>query len=231
MKKATLIISLVAVLSLQSFAQSKTNSFGIKFGPTFDWASSGSTASSNEGMRMGFVVGGVYDYNLNNYFALSSGINVNFWRGHYQFSDYRNISNFLEKMQIKADRRVRSTYVTIPLAAKAKVHIIDGLKAFAIVGADLGVNVDTKAKDKYDLYWVTYTDDTFSDEYAEQYRWLQAALDFGLGAEYQINKQFSAFAQLSFNHALTNSFNRAMARETESDIKTNFIGIEVGIMY
>lgn len=232
MKKIALIISLVAVISLQGFSQTRTNSFGIKFGPTFDWASSSSTASSNSGTRMGFNVGGVYDYNLSDNFAISSGINVKFWRGHYLFKDTRPIPNFLVNDTVAVERFVRTTYVTVPIKAKVKVNIIDGLKAFAEAGVDLGVNVGTKAKDNFKYTWAPlYEDDDFVEDYADQYRLLQAALDFGLGAEYEINNQFSAFAQVSFNHALTNSFKRSLAKETGSDIKTNYLSIEVGIMF
>jgi hypothetical protein len=231
MKKFALIISMVAVFSLQGFSQAGTYSFGLKLGPTFDWASSASTAARNQKMKTGYTLGIIVDHYYTDHIALSTGINYNFWRGQYSFTDSRMISDFLEEARLNpVNRNVRASYFEVPIKVKVKADVIDDWKAFAEAGVGISLNSMDKTKDEYSFYWVNHTDNSYTDTYFYQYRWLQAALNFGIGTEYQINKKFGVFAQLSFNHALTNTFTRDMERLTGSNLKTNFIGIEVGII-
>ena len=231
MKKIALIISMVAFFSLQGFSQAGTFSYGFKFGPTFDWASSTSTAANNKGVRTGFSLGGIIDHYFTNHIAFSTGLNFNYWRGNYQFTDIRTIDDFLEEVRIDAvNRQVRASYFEVPLKVKVKAEIVDGWKGFAEAGVGLSLNTKDLTKDSYQFYWVKSEDVFYTNAYFYEYRWFQAALNFGLGAEYQINKKFGVFAQLSFNHALTNTFTKEIEQLTGSNLKTNFIGIEVGIM-
>ena len=62
MRKTLLIFSMVAAMAVGANAQTGNARFGIKVGPTFDWASSGSTAASNDGLWLGANLGLVCDY-------------------------------------------------------------------------------------------------------------------------------------------------------------------------
>lgn len=231
MKKIALIISLVAFVSLQGFSQKGTYSYGLKFGPAFDWASSASTATSNHGVRLGFNLGGIVDKYFTDHIALSSGLNFYYWRGHYSFTDLRVAPDFLEEAPISIDRYVRANYFEVPIMIKVNYEIVDGWKAFAEAGVGIGLNTKDATKDTYEFYWISSSEKSYTNSSFYQYRWLQAALNFAAGAEFQVNKKFSIFAQLSYNHGLTNSFTRNMKKLTASDIKTNFIGLEIGIMH
>lgn len=230
MKKIALIISMVAFISLQGFSQAGTFSYGFKFGPTFDWVSSASTAAKNNGVKAGFSLGGVFDHYYTDHIAVSTGLNFIYWRGDYQFTDIRTVTDFPEEVSIDVNRHVRASYFEVPLKVKVKTEIVDGWKGFAEAGIGLSLNTKDMTKDSYQFYWVKHEDEFYTRAYFYEYRWLQAALNFGLGAEYQINKKFSVFAQLSFHHALTNTFTKKFEQLTGSNLKTNFIGIEVGIM-
>lgn len=230
MKRIALIFSMVALFSLQGVSQRGSNSFGLKIGPSVDWASTVSTASSNEGPRLGFTMGCIIDHYYTQHIAFSSGVNFIQWRGHYQFTDLRHIDDFLEEVPLSVDRRVQASYIEVPLKFKVKAEVVEGWKAFAEAGVGLSLNWSDKTRDEYDFYWVSVSDKTFSESYYYEYRWLQAALNFGVGAEYQINRKFGVFAQLSFNHALTNTFTKDMEQLTGSNLQTNFIGLEVGLM-
>ena len=221
---------MVALFTLQGFSQAGTYLYGLKFGPTFDWTSSASTATSNEGMGLGFGVGGVVDHFITHHVTISSGLNFNYWRGHYTFTDMRIAPDFLEEAPINVDRHVRGCYFEVPLKVKVKAEIIDGWKAFAEAGVGIGINTKDETKDVYSFYWVANADKNFTDDYYYQYRWLQTALNFGIGTEFQVNRKFSLFAQLSFNHAMSNTFTRDIENLTGSNLKTNYIGIEVGII-
>ena len=64
MKRIPLIISLVVLFALNGNAQIGDLRFGLKLGPSFDWASSGSVETGNEGVKLGFNAGLVLDYYL-----------------------------------------------------------------------------------------------------------------------------------------------------------------------
>lgn len=230
MKKIFLIISVLVCFTLGSNAQIKPIKFGFKMGPSLDWASPGSTATSNEGVKLGFGAGLIIDYYFTSSVALSSGLNYDFLQMKYQFTDYRLADNFLEMGQIPVNRHVRSTYLEIPLKGKVKMNVVDSWNAYVEAGFGLGLNYSDKAKDEYDFHWAHYSDLEYAD-YSYQYRPLQASFCFGLGTEFEVNRNLCFIAQLTFHHSLSNTFTHQMQKETGSILNTNFIGIEVGVLH
>lgn len=230
MKRIFLIISLLACFAMGSNAQIGPLRFGVKAGPSFDWASAGSTEVSNEGMRLGFGAGLVVEHELTSSISISSGLNWNFLRMKYQFTDHRLADNFLELGLIPVTRNVRATCFEIPLKGKVSMDVLDSWKAYVEAGFGLGINFSDKAKDEYDFHWDHFADEEFTD-YSYQYRLLQASLCFGLGTEFEVNSNLSLFAQLTFNHALSNAFTHQMQKETGSILHTNYIGVEVGFLH
>ena len=92
----------------------------------------------------------------------------------------------------------------------------------------MSFNVKDVGKDNYTFYWVS------SENYnncTNQYRLFQASMVFGVGAEYEINRNLSAFVQLTFDHAFTNTFVKTLEQQTGSILRNNFIGLEVGVMH
>lgn len=230
MKKIALIISLMALFSLNVNAQRKTTAFGLKLGPNLGWASAGSTTTSSDGVGVGFAFGGIVDHYFSKHIAASSGLNLNFLSMGYQFEDSRIPENYLEATKVSVNRRFKGTYLEVPIKLKVKIDIIDSWKAYAEGGVGLGFNLRAMGKDSYkDSFGTLYEDKSFSN-YRDQYKIIQTALNFGLGAIFEVNSKFSLFAQLTFNHALSNSFNKAMEKQTGSIIRTNFIGLEIGII-
>ena len=230
MKKIFLIISLLAFFTIESNAQIRPIKFGFKMGPSLDWASSGSTATSNEGVKLGYGAGLVIDCYFTNNVALSSGLDYNFLRMKYQFTDNRMADNFLEMGLIPVNRHVRSTYFEIPLKGKVKMEVVDSWDAYVEAGLGLGLNYSDMAKDEYDFHWAHYADPEYAD-YSYQYRLLQASLCFGLGTQFEINPKLSLFAQLTLHHSLSNTFTHQMQKETGSILNANFVGIEVGFLH
>ncbi len=230
MKKTLLIISLIAAFSLAGNAQTREVRYGIKAGPTFDWASTGSTAAKGYGPRIGFNAGLVYDHYFTNNIAVSTGANLCFLREKYSFTDCRYVEDFLEETNVSVLRRMKAVNVEIPLKVKLRVGVSDSFSAFVEAGGGLGFNLKDLAHDEYDFYWVAYEDQDYRD-CTNQYRLLQASMIFGLGAEYEINSEWSAFAQLTFDHSFSNAFVNSLEKQTGSVLRNNFIGLEVGILY
>ena len=230
MKRISLIISFLAFFTVGANAQSGALSYGVKAGPTFNWASAASTSCENKGAPMGFGLGLVADYEITSNLAFSTGLEYNWVRMKYQFADYRRMENFLEYSDVTVDRKSAGSYLEIPLKAKASMDIMDELKGFVEAGLGIGINLSSRAKDEFDFYGIDYADKRYVDK-TYQYRMLQAALRFGLGAEYAFSSDYSLFAQVSFRHALSNMFTHDLQRKTGSNMKVNFIGIEAGVMF
>lgn len=230
MRKLLLIISMVTLVAMSDNVQAQDARFGVKMGPSFDWASAGSVASKNEGLGLGFNLGVVYDHYFTNYMAVSSGLNFNFLRMKYMFTDYRYVNEFLEPTDVAVSRRVKTANIEIPLKMKFKMDVMGSLKAYMEAGVGLSFNSRDRAKDTYDFYWESVSSNDYED-CTSQYRLLQASIIFGLGAELEINSKFSAFAQLTFDHSLSNAFVNSLEKQTGSLIRNNFLGIEVGIMH
>ena len=221
---------MVALMTGAAHAQKGDARYGIKLGPTFDWASSGSTAANNDGFRLGGTVGVVYDYYLTDNVAVSSGLDLNLLQLKYTFTDYRWVEDFLEKAEVPVSRRLRSTNIEIPVKIKAGFDVFDSFKVFAEAGAGLSFNCKDYGKDSYSFYWVTSEGENYAD-CTNQYRPLQLSMIFGLGVEYEINRNVSAFAQLAFDHSFSNAFVNSLEKQTGSLIRNNFVGVEVGIMH
>ncbi len=230
MKKILLTISLLAAFMAHADAQSETFSFGIKAGPTFNWAGADATTCQNKGVALGLGMGLVADYHLSGILAVSSGLEYNWVRLKLRLDDYRRMENFLEYSVVAIDRRTSASYLEIPLKLKARTEIVDDLTGFAEVGAGLGFNLSARAKDEFTFYGIDHADTKYVDK-TNQHRMLQAALRFGLGAEYAFSSDYSVFAQLSFRHALSNMFTSEMQRRTGSNMKVNYIGIDAGVMF
>lgn len=230
MKRIFLIISLLIIFTMNGNAQSKSLLFGLKIGPNVNWVSTKSTAGNNLGIQFGYHVGLVVDYRLTNNFYISSGLNFNNLRLKYQFTDYRLVPNFLEYTNVSVDRKFKGYYFEIPLKIKVKTEILDSWKPYVEAGMSLSINNRAKALDNYNFYGIAIDEEEYSD-HSNSYRLLQGAIVFGVGTEYLINRNFSCFVQATFDHSLSNTFVSTLAKQTGSDLNTNFVGLEVGILF
>ena len=207
----------------------KPISFGFKFGPNIGWAGSGSTAAHSDKAHVGFAVGGFVDHYLTPHIAVTSGLNLNWMRMDYTFEDYRTATDFIEEAKVPVKRRFKGAYVELPIKVKAKVEVMDSWQAYVEAGIGFSYNFSDKGKDTFnDPFGRSYEDLSYKD-YSHQYRAIQTALNFGLGAIYEVNSKFSLFAQITINNALSNTFNKATELQTGSVVRTNFVGLEVGI--
>ena len=149
MKKIALIISMVALFSIGGYAQAKTHSFGLKFGPNISWGASGSATTHSDQARMGFAVGGFIDSYITQHVAFTTGLNLNLMSMDYAFDDYRTAADFLEEAKVPVSRRFKGSYVELPLKLKVKIGIVDSWNAYAEAGVGFSYNFSDKGKDTY----------------------------------------------------------------------------------
>lgn len=230
MRKSLLTISVLAFFAIGGKAQSGTFSYGVKVGPTLNWASRASTVCENKGAALGFGLGFVANYQFSDYVAVSTGLEFNQVTMKYRFADYRRINNFLEYATVSVGRKSRSSYLEVPLKARAQMEVFDDMTGYVEAGVGIGLNLATRAKDEFEFHGNSYADNAYVDV-TRQYRPLQVALRFGIGVQYSLNADWSVFAQLSSRHAVSNMFTHEMLSQTGSNMKANFVGLEVGVVH
>ncbi len=230
MKRIILIISCVAFFALQSNAQKGTNEFGLRIGPTMNWVNSASPEVQNKGAHFGFIAGVFVDHYFTDYLAVSTGVNYNVMRMNYHFTDNRSLENFLQPINIPVYRKFSGSYAEIPLKIKGSMEVYDSWRTFAEAGVGLGVKLFANGKDSYDYYGTSNPNNDYANV-SDEYRLLQVGLNVGLGVVYDISSRFSVFTEVTYHHGFSNMFTRALKQQTESDIKPNFIGLEIGVMY
>jgi hypothetical protein len=138
--------------------------------------------------------------------------------------------DFLYETNVSVLRQLRAVGFEIPIKAKVRFDIADLFAAYVEAGGCLGFNLKDFGKDEFTLHWTEFHGDTYED-CTNQYRAFQPSLVFGVGAEHELNRNMSAFAQLTFNHSFLNAFVSSLEKQTGSILRNNFIGLEVGIMF
>jgi hypothetical protein len=250
MKKSLLIVGLLLAMSLTASAQYKGFSFGFKLGPTFDWTGSKTGAAINQSTKTGFDLGVVAEYYFAENYAIVTGVNVDFVKGHYSFDDMRNISaiDSITDYQLGTiDRQFKTTIYEIPLMLKMVTPELGGLplRAYAQVGGAFGYTQRVKVMDTFTLGEINDKDYRATDG---EYNPFHASLRIGAGAEYTILETTRVFAGLYFSHDFLNSISRGALvtsnyekyyagnkdlgeRDLKLNVLQNRIGIEFGIFF
>lgn len=250
MKKSLLFAIVMLAFSLSASAQYRGFTFGMKIGPSFDWAGSKNNTIQNEGARMGFRWGLVADYYFSENYAIVTGLNVNYLRGHYSYADKMEFPidsvNSLYAMG-NVDRRYKATTFEIPVALKMVTEEFGPFSFFAQVGGSFGYTRKALAKDDF-----TGTGDDVAYQYSDvdyvsakaQYNPIHVALNVAVGAQFIIKGSTRAFADLYYSRDLLNGIEMIkysryyggvkqddMRRPENLDYRQNIFGVEVGILF
>ena len=250
MKKSLLMVGLLLAMSLTASAQYKGFSFGFKLGPTFDWTGSKTGAAINQGTKTGFDLGVVAEYYFAENYAIVTGVNVDFVKGHYSFDDMRTISaiDSITDYQLGTiDRQFKTTIYEIPLMLKMVTPELGGLplRAYAQVGGAFGYTQRVKVMDTFTLGEINDKDYRATDG---EYNPFHASLRIGAGAEYTLLETTRVFAGIYFSHDFLNSISRGALvtsnyekyyagnkdlgeRDLKLNVLQNRIGVEFGIFF
>ena len=230
MKRIILILSLIAIVSLNCKAQAGKTNFGIKIGPSLCWANSVNTYGKGDGSQLGLSFGGFVDEYFTENVGVSIGLNFYLMQMKYQFTDYRLVPNFLVEDDVLVNRSFKGTYLELPFMFKAKFSIADSWNLYGQAGAGLAVNLSARCKDSFDFYGIPIEDPEYTNHILE-YRALQASLHAGLGVEYELSSTLNLFVQLSYRHSFSNMFTKQMYDKTNSNLKANHLALELGVLF
>ena len=252
MKKTLLFVGLMLALSLGASAQDQEFSFGLRLGPNFTWTASRQGAAVNEGTGVGFDMGFVAEYYFTENYAIVSGVNVNFVKGHYSFDD--KYVTAPDTLLYNIDRQFRTTVYEIPLMLKLVTPELGNLplRAYAQLGGAFGITPSVKVKDKFTLDGNTdpaFGNDAYSASRKGEYNPIHASLRVGAGAEYALLESTRVFLGFYYSYDFLNSIssgaqgitsnyrkyycgNEAFGqRPVRLDFCQHRIGVEVGILF
>jgi hypothetical protein len=242
MKKNLLIVGLMLALSLSASAQNEGFAFGFKVGPNLGWTGSTTGAAVNVGTKAGFDLGVVAEYYFADNYALVSGINVDFLRGHYTFTNAR-MDSVANVVTYSVERVYKSTLYEIPLMLKMVTNELGDapLRVYAQVGGGIGYAQKVKVKDGYDGAAMSDEWGTTNKEFSN----IRVSLKAGAGVQYSIDESTRLFAGLYFSHDLLNNINSISPnhykyydgnkqlgeREKKLNVLQNRLGLELGILF
>ena len=244
MKKNLLFIGLLLAMSLTASAQYKGFSFGLKFGPNFNWTDSRTGTTDNVKAKTGFDMGFVAEYFFAENYALVTGVNVDFLKGQYTFDDKRIVGE--DTLMYNINRGFKTTVYEIPLMLKMVTNQFGALpiRYYAQVGGGIGYAQKVKVKD-------AIGDAAFPDVWGttrKEFSNLRASLKIGAGAQYSIDESLRVFLGVFFSHDFLNNisygighnyysnyYDAAGDKIGERDVKLNMLqnrfGIEAGILF
>lgn len=251
MKKSLLIVGLMMAMSLSLSAQNPGFSFGFKVGPSFDWVGSRTGAAVNQGTKTGFDLGLVAEYYFTENYAIVTGVNIDFVKGHYSFEDMRNISvvDSADYQLGTVDRQFKTTIYEVPLMLKMMTNQYGSLpiRYYAQVGGAFGYTQRVKVMDDFSLGDI---DDANYRATDGEYNPFHASVRIGAGAQYAIDATTRVFAGVYFSHDFLNSISSGALGITSNYVKyyagnkdlgeradeglnvlQNRIGVEVGICF
>jgi len=113
-----------------------------------------------------------------------------------------------------SSRKIKTTYVTIPISLKMLTKEFAGFRYFGQFGGDLGIRVGAKAQDNYSYqFHYTSTGGTLSSGGSSPYYSIgkdcsllsfRFGMNIGLGAEYRMAGSTSLFLSVNYFRSFTN---------------------------
>jgi hypothetical protein len=222
MKKILLSVLLVALLAPMAFSvDSGGFRFGLKASPVVAWMRPETSGYANDGVRLGLSYGFIGDVRLGEFYAFSTGLNINMIGGKLKYPE-----QITPIEQAELSRNYSLQYLEIPLTIKMQTQEIGYLTYYGRFGFGAGVNIRSKAKDSYNNVTIEQEDikgDT---------RLLRGSLIVGLGVEYSLGGRTALVGGLTFNNGFTNVLkgtNTVLDRKPSAI--NNYLELTFGVMF
>jgi len=260
--------------------------FGLRVAAQPTWLASGDNFTTKDKAGFGYGFGLVTEFKLSNIIHFQTGIGGDFERAsiNYKntaFSSFNGASAFYNldangdlveakdgvnnasynsstnKTFLVTQRKIKATYITIPLLLKMMTKEISGFRYFGMFGGELGIRTALKADDKVEqltsiptlpYYNLSYqTNNGLNIGKDGSLIPLRFGLNVGLGAEYRLSGSTAFFINVNYFHSFTNTMRNeskyistnavqdANGNITFTNLKQNLlmnaIRINIGIMF
>lgn len=213
--------------------------FGVRISPQPTWISSKNNKNiSNGGMGFGFGFGLIMEFKLSDIIHFSTGIGGDFENGNITYKNDVTNGYFVRYMTTKdgglvqasngtdvasfygnnnveyggiSSRKIKTTYVTIPLTLKMLTQEYSGFKYFAQFGADLGFRTKLSVSDEctqtrvgINVTQATINNTDLNFKADGSLIPIRIGLNAGLGTEYRIAGSTSLLFSINYFTAFTN---------------------------
>ncbi len=223
--------------------------FGLRIAAEPTWLSSSDNFTTKNKAGFGYGFGLVTEFKLSDIIHFQTGIGGDFERASINYKNTKDFStgtgsaafysldgnnNLVEAKDgvgpasyyassnhnyLVTQRKIKATYVTIPLLLKMMTKEIGGMRYFGMFGGELGIRTGLKADDK--IQELTYTNSNPSSlnlVYGTNNGLnigkdgtlipLRFGLNVGLGAEYRLSGSTAMFVNVNYFHSFTNTMRK-----------------------
>ena len=248
--------------------------FGLRITPQPTWISSSDKNNTPNGAGFGFGFGLNMEFRFSDIAALQTGIggdfeNIKYKLRHDPLNGYDvaywqdESGEIIEPAGNKRsestiyhlkERKIRSTFATIPLILKLSTREYNGLKYFGMFGGELGIRLKGQAADTYYNYG-KYADTLYvpisnvestetSLNVTKELFPVRLAFNAGAGVEYRLGGSTSLFISINYFRSLTSYMYKESSylyyrsvndvsgfRYVKQALTLNAIKINIGIMF
>jgi hypothetical protein len=233
--------------------------FGLRLNPQPSWYASNDKNTTPSGAIFGYGFGLNVEYRFSEVASLLTGLGGDFEGGkikyrldpvnNFQVCYFKNDEdafiqpknnsaiNELKKsgntVYLLKDRKINSTFVTLPVILKLSTKDINGLKYFGLIGVEIGFRIKAQASDNFYEVRKYLSDTTFEVMSNATMKDidigkdgslvpLRLGLNVGAGVEYRLAGSTSFFASVNYFNSLTN-----FMRSDSKYLMTNWQTIEL----
>jgi hypothetical protein len=271
--KQILTITALALVTSCVFAQDdeiKNVRFGLKITPSINWLKAENTKlQSGNGAVPKFGGGVILEFRLAKVASIQTGLQIDMDGGKVKYTNdgTNQVSYFYNTLDEKIveynaeyendkdyvhyqldERKYSITYVTLPIALKLKTKEIGALTYFGQVGMNTSFRWKAKANDELSNLETIYKvkESKSKIDVTKDVNVINMALNFGLGAEYNVSGSTSILFGLNYGVGFSNvvkkdskylerSVTSATSATTFSDypqvFKSNAIVLTLGVLF
>lgn len=222
--------------------------FGLRVAAQPTWLSSNDGFTSKDKTGFGYGFGLVTEFKLSDIIHLQTGIGGDFERGSVKYKNGFTINppggvgafytldingNLVEakdgvgtasyasstnQLYQVTSRKIKATYITIPLLLKMMTKEISGMRYFGMFGGEIGIRSGLKADDKVQQFSViptppyvnlsTTTNNNLNIGKDGSLIPLRFGLNVGLGTEYRLSGSTAMFINVNYFHSFTNTMRK-----------------------
>ncbi|MFM1745644.1 MAG: hypothetical protein RLZZ630_1581 [Bacteroidota bacterium] len=219
-----LSILIVLVMSYQlSSAQEQRFHFGLKVIPSMAWIKSDTKSAERDGRSIGFGYGVQTEFKIQENYAISTGVQVNYRGGSLKHTIPAN--GTVPEAVTTVDYNLQ--YVEVPFTLKMMTNEFNKIRYYGQFGFSPGIAIRAKSDPE------AMPDD---DDFMDYTNMMNLNMIVGAGVHYTISGSTVLFAGLEFNNGFLNVFDKETANLPWSpDVKlkgvTNYFGLSTGILF
>ena len=222
--------------------------FGLRVAAQPTWVSSNDNFTVKDKTGFGYGFGLVTEFKLSDIIHLQTGVGGDFERAYVKYkntftlippsgvgagyttnsngelqeakdgTDRNSFQTSTSENYILSSRKIKATYITVPIILKMMTKEIGGFRYFGMFGGELGIRTGLKADDQVQqlaiiptppyLNLVSTTNNNVNIGKDGSLIPLRFGLNVGLGTEYRLSGSTAIFFNVNYFHSFTNTMRK-----------------------